>query len=76
MTKYIYVCKLPIFLPSRQPSNLALILEYNTINQPDFLSDNKKNNIGPKESNNGEKRIRPVDINNEKKNIRLAYIEK
>lgn len=47
-------------------SNLALILEYNIINHPDFSSDNNKNNISLKSSNNSKEGIRLADINNNK----------
>lgn len=65
-----------MILLSCQPFMIALILEYNTINQPNLLSNNFKGAINLKASNNNKKKIRSADITNNKKNIRLANIDK
>jgi Plavaka transposase len=75
LTRHVNACKIPITLPSRQPSTLAPILEYNTTNYPDLPLDNfeKDNSLGA--SNNGEERIRPADIDNDEEDIRPADLD-
>lgn len=76
MPKYINACKIPIILSTYQFSNPAPILEYNTTNYLDFLSDNNKKDISTKVSNNVENVVRQVNINNNEKDIRLTIIDK
>ena len=76
LTRYINVCKISITLPSCQPSNLELMLDYNIINPLDLPSDNNKKNISPNASNNGKKGIRLADISNDEEDIRPANIDK
>ena len=76
LTRHINSCKIPITLPSRQPSTLAPILKYNTTNHPDLPSDNFEEDISPRALNNGKKRIRPADIDNNKKDIKPVNIDK
>ena len=63
-------------MPSCQPFISALILENNTTNHPDLLSDNFKKNISSRASNNNKEKIRPADINNNKEDIKLVDIDK
>ena len=76
LTRHVNACKIPITLPSCQPSTLAPILEYNTTNHPDLPSDNFEEDISPGASNNGEERIRSADIDNDKEDIRQANLDK
>lgn len=48
LTEHFNVCKILIVLPYCQtPSEPEEVLEYNTTNPPDLLSDNNKKNIRP-----------------------------
>ena len=76
LTRHINSCKILITLPSHQPSTLAPILEYNTTNHPDFLSDKFEENISPGVPNNNNEKIRLADItNNVNENSRPANID-
>ncbi len=72
LTRYVNICKISITLPSYQLSKPTVILEDNTTNYPDLLSDNNKESISLGISNHGEKRIRLAD--NDEKDIRPANI--
>lgn len=76
LTRHVNTCKILINLPTYQPLNLASILEYNTINYLNFISDNSKKDISQRISNNSKKRIRSVDIDNNKEDIRPVDISK
>ena len=76
LTRHFNVSKIPITLSSCQRFTLAPILEYNTTNHPDLLSDNFEEDISLGASNNGKERIRPRDINNDKEDIRPANLDK
>lgn len=76
LIRHVNTYKISITLPSRQPSNLASILEYNTTNHLNLPSDNNEENISLETSNNGKKRIRLTDIDNDEKDIRPADIDK
>ena len=76
LIRHVNSCKIPIPLPSRQPSTLAPILEYNITNYPDLPSDNFEEDISPGVSNNSKEKIRPANINNNKEDIRPADIDK
>lgn len=70
LTRYINVCKISITLPTCQPSNSKLILEYNVTNHLNFLLDNSKKDISQGVSHNSKEEIRHTNIdNNEKDNI-------
>lgn len=56
MIKYVNTCKILIILPTYQPSNSALILEYNITNHLNFSLNNSKKDISPRVSNSGEKK--------------------
>lgn len=45
LTRNVNTYKIPFTLPTCQSSNSASILEYNTTNDLDFLSDNSEKNI-------------------------------
>lgn len=76
LRNYVNSYKIPIILPSCPSSILVLILEYNTINHLDLLSNNFEENISPRSPNNSKRRIRPADIDNDKKKIKLADMDK
>ena len=76
LIRYIYACKIPITLPSCQPSNFKHMLDYNTTNGLDLPSDKNEENISPRASNNGKEGIRPVDIDNNEEDIKQADIDK
>ncbi len=76
LTKHINACKIPVILPYCQPSTLAPILEYNTINHPDLPSDYFKEDISLGISNNDEEEIRPADTTgHDDENSRPANID-
>ncbi len=76
MTRYVNACKIPVTLPICQPSTPAPILEHNTTNHPDLLSDYFEEDISPGASNNDKKEIRPADItDNDDGNSRPADID-
>ena len=72
LTRHVNACKIPITLPSRQPSKPTAILEDNTTNRPDLPSDNEEG-ISPGVSNHGEEGIRPAG--NDDEDIRPANID-
>lgn len=75
LTRYMNTCKIPITLPSCQPFILALILEYNTINHLNLLSDNFEEDISPRLSINNEEEIRLMDTtSNDDENSRPTDI--
>lgn len=77
MTRYINILKILITLLICQSLNSTQILEYNTINHLDFLSNNNEKDICLGISNNSKKKIKLVNIKNNKKDIRLAiYINR
>lgn len=59
LTKHVNAFKIPITLPSCQPSKQVAILEYNITNSSNLSSDNNKKNISSGVFNNGNKYIRP-----------------
>ncbi len=61
LTRHVNTCKIPVTLPSCQPSTPAPILQYNTNNHPDLPCDYFKEDISPGASNNDKEEIRPVD---------------
>lgn len=73
LTRHVNDCKILITLTSCQPSKLIAILEVNTINYPDLLSDNNNKSISSEVSNYGKEGIRSADNNN--KNIKPANID-
>ena len=70
LTRHINACKIPITLPNRQSLNPEPVLDYNTTNPLDLPSDNNKEDISPRESNNGKKRIRLANMDNNKEDFR------
>lgn len=75
MTKHSNAYKISIILPSYQPSILAPILKYNTIDYPNLLLDNFEKDISPKKLNNGKEEIKSADImGNDNENSRSADI--
>ena len=77
LTRHVNACKIPITLPSCQSFKPASILKYNTINHPDLLSDNFKENISLGVSNNDKEKIRLADtIGNDNENSRPVNIDK
>lgn len=72
---HINASKILIGLPTYQPSNLILILEYNMTNYLEFLSDNNQEDISLAISNNSKKKTRLAYINIDKENIRSAVID-
>ncbi len=76
LTRHVNACKIPVTLPSCQPSTPAPILDYNTTNHPDLPSDYFEEDISPGASNNDEEEIRPADITgNDDENSRPADID-
>lgn len=65
LTSHVNTCKIPITLPSCQPSKLTAVLEDNTTHHSNLPSDKNKEGISPGASNRSEKRIRPADNDNE-----------
>ncbi len=77
LTRHVNACKIPVNLPSCQPSTPAPILEHNTTNHPDLPSDYFKEDISPRALNNNEEKIRPVDtLGNDNENSKPANIDK
>lgn len=56
--------------------NPAPILEYSMINHLKFLSDNNKEDINSRISNNDKKGLQLINVENDKKDIRPAVIDK
>ncbi len=76
LTKHVKACKIPVTLPSCQPSTPAPILDYNTTNHPDLPSDYFEEDISPGASNNDKKEIRlPDTMGNDDENSRPADID-
>ncbi len=77
MTRHINAYKIPVTLPSCQPSTPAPILEYNTINHPDLPRDYFEEDISPGASNNDKEKIRPANTTgNDDENSRPTDIDK
>ncbi len=77
LTRHVNACKIPVTLPSCQPSTPAPILEHNTTNHPDLPSDYFEEDISPGASNNDDEKIRPADTTgNDNKNSRPVNIDK
>lgn len=47
LTRYIYICEIPIILLYYQSLNLEQVLEYNIINSLDLPLDNNKKHVRP-----------------------------
>lgn len=56
--------------------NLDPVLDYNTTNLLDLLSDNNKEYISLRVSYNSKERINPADIDNDKEDIKPTDIDK
>ncbi len=77
LTRHVNACKIPVTLPSCQLSTPASILEYNTTNHLDLLSDYFEEDISPGALNNNKEEIRSVDTtSNDDENSRPADIDK
>lgn len=75
LIRYINTCKILITLPTSQSSNSISILEYNSHNWLNFLSDNNKKDINLGILNNSKVWIKSVNINNDKEDIKLINID-
>ncbi len=62
LARHVNAYKIPVTLPSCQPSTPAPILEHNTTNHPDLPSDYFEEDISSGASNNDEEEIRPVNM--------------